>query len=248
MSGIEIAVAVAALLGVALGAFAGGVVGMGFPVVAVPALAAAYGLETAVVVAAIPTLAIDLVNLHRTRAERMDASGLILFGSIAAVGSIVGTLIRGEVDERVLVGVLAATVLLYLVTEVLPKLDLTALAHRPEVGAIAGLTAGLLQATVAISGPIVGMFFLSRTDSRHAFIFHVTTVFTIMGIVRSVTLAGIGAFSPGRLWAGLGLAVIAVTLRTYGFRLGERLDRNQFRKLVLAVMTLSLVPLLIQTF
>ncbi len=248
MTALELVAAAVVLLGVSVGAFAGGVVGMGFPVVAVPAIAAAYGLETAVVVTAIPTLAIDAVNLHRTRAERTDSSGLILFGSVAAIGSIFGTLVRGRIDERVLVLVLGVTVLLYLVSEVLPKLDLRKLAHQPVTGGIAGLVAGLLQATVGISGPIVGMYFLSRTDTRHGFIFHITTVFAVMGIVRSATLAGLGAFTTGRIWTGFGLAVLALALRTIGFRVGEGLDRGHFRKMVLAVMTVSLVPLLIQTF
>lgn len=236
-----------ALLGVALGAFSGGVVGLGFPLIAVPAMSLGYGLETAVVVSAIPTLAIDFANLRKTRAERHRSAGIITFGIAAAITVLLGTLIRGALDERILIIVLASAIALYLISEFLPKMDLRALAQRPVTGAVAGAAAGLLQATVGVSGPIVGMYYLNRTDSRSSFIFHITVVFAAMGLVRSITLATLGAFTVQRLIISVALAAFAVVLRTIGFSLGERIDRDHFRKMVMVVLALSLIPLIAKT-
>lgn len=233
-----------AVVGVALGAFSGGVVGLGFPVIAVPAMALGYGLETAVVISAIPTLAIDFANLSKTRSERHTSAGIITFGIAAAILVLIGTLIRNSLNERVLIIVLASAIALYLISEFLPKMDLRALARKPATGAIAGAAAGLLQATVGVSGPIVGMYYLNRTDTRSAFIFHITVVFAVMGLVRTITLASLGAFTVQRVLISLGLAVFTVILRTIGFSVGERIDRDHFRKMVMAILALSLIPLL----
>lgn len=233
-----------AVLGVALGAFSGGVVGMGFPVIAVPAMALGYGLETAVVVSAIPTLAIDFANLRKTRAERHTSTGIITFGVAAATLVLLGTLVRGALDERLLIIILACAIALYLISEFLPTMDLRALARKPGTGAVAGAAAGLLQATVGVSGPIVGMYYLNRTDTRSSFIFHITVVFAVMGLVRSATLVSLGEFTTPRLIISVVIALFAVALRTIGFSLGERIDREHFRKVVMAILALSLVPLL----
>lgn len=237
-----------ALAGVAVGAFAGGAVGLGFPVVAVPALTLGYGLETAVVVASIPTFAIDLANLHRTRHERPEKRDLVVFGMLAMAGTLIGALVRGSLNERVLVAVLAATLAIYLALEILPRIDLRRLVRAPGVGPIAGSTAGFLQSAVGVSGPVVGMYWLNRTETRTSFIFHITTAFCLMGPVRIVGLAAVGLFTAERLVIGIGLAVVGVALRTVGYNAGERLDRDRFRKAVLLLMAASLVPLLLRTF
>jgi hypothetical protein len=66
----EAAALAVAAAGICVGALSSGAVGLGFPIVVIPALALGYGLETAVVVSALPAFAIDLANLIDTRAER----------------------------------------------------------------------------------------------------------------------------------------------------------------------------------
>lgn len=244
----EILLAAAAALGVGVGGFSSGAVGMGFPLMAIPAIALGYGLETAVIVAIFPTMAINILNLRGTFHERHEASGMLLFGTAAAGAAIAGTLLRGSVNERILVGVLTAVIVIYLVTEILPTIDLRSLAHKRSAATTAGAASGALESTVGVSGPLLGVFFLNRTETRHEFIFHVTVVFMAMGIVRVITFASIGAFTVDRLLAGCLIAAFATIFRTVGFAAGDRINREQFRKIVMAIVALSLVPLLIQTF
>lgn len=222
--------------------------GLGFPIVAIPAIAYGYGLDTAVVVSVLPTIAIDVVNLATTRAERHDSSGLKVFAAVGIVGAVFGSLVRTDIDERILTLVLAVTLTLYLLSELMPQVDLRDAAQKPAVGGAAGGLSGLLQATIGVSGPIVGIYFLNRTDTRRQFIFHITAVFVIMGSTRLLMLIVEGAFGAARTAAAFALAGGALVLRTVGFRLGERLPQALFRRIVLSLMTLSLVPLLIRTF
>ena len=235
------------IVGLVVGALSSGAVGLGFPIVMIPALALGFGLETAVIVSAFPALVIDVANLAETRDERHRARGLVAFGAIAACGAVVGSLVRSGIDERILSGVLVVAIGAFIVSELFPS---TPSPSRTRGGAsiVAPVLGGLLQSTVGIASPIMGTYFLNRTETRRAFIFHLTSMFVLIGTVRLVVIVATGDLSYNRTVASLSLAVVGLVGRAVGSRLGGRLDKHRFRRVVVGVLAASLIPLLARSF
>lgn len=225
--------------GILLGALASGVVGLGFPIVAVPLMTLAYGLETAVVVMTLPTLAIDFVNLCSNRKHR-EGTAATTFTLWAIVGAAAGVLIRSHLDEKILTILLGIVIALYLATQTFLTIDLKRAAYHPVTQVSAGGLAGLLQSAIGVSGPVVAIFFINRAVSREAFIFSAAVVFTVSGSVRATGLALTGDFTSQRLVAGVLIAVVALAVRTFGAFLGARMEPQGFRRAFIGVLAISL--------
>jgi uncharacterized membrane protein YfcA len=234
-------------IGILIGALSSGLIGVGFPVIAVPLMAVGYGLDAAVVILTLPTLAIDVVNLWSSREHRLGTSALS-FTFWAIVGAAIGIFVREELDERVLMIVLATVLTLYLVTQVFKKIDLRGAARHPVTQVSAGSLAGLFQSTIGVSGPIVGIFYINRTTTREAFIFSAAVTFTVSGAVRATGLTLTGAFTSPRLMAGTIIMVVALGLRALGAYFGSRMDVRGFRRAFTGILAVSLFFLVLKIF
>ena len=226
--------------GIVLGALSSGLVGLGFPVIAVPLMTLAYGLDTTVVVTTLPTLAIDVVNLWSNREHRAGTAA-VSFTLWAMVGAAAGVVVRDDVSETTLLIVLTVVLALYLVTQVFGRIDLRAAARRPSIEVSAGGLAGLFQATIGVSGPIVGVFFINRTTTREAFIFSAAVAFTVSGAVRAGGLTMAGAFTASRFAASVAIAAVALALRALGAHYGSSMEVRLFRRAFTAILAISLM-------
>jgi len=226
--------------GIVLGALSSGLVGLGFPVIAVPLMTLAYGLDTTVVVTTLPTLAIDVVNLWSNREHRAGTAA-VSFTLWAMVGAAAGVIVRDDVSETTLLIVLTVVLALYLVTQVFGRIDLRGAARHPATEVSAGGLAGLFQATIGVSGPIVGIFFINRTTTREAFIFSAAVAFTVSGAVRAGGLTMAGAFTASRFAAGLAITAVALALRALGAHYGSSMEVGLFRRAFTTILAISLI-------
>jgi uncharacterized membrane protein YfcA len=232
---------IAGAAGIVLGALSSGVVGLGFPVIAVPLMTLAYGLEATVVVTTLPTIAIDVVNLWANRSHRGETP-IVAFTMWAIIGAGVGVVVRDNVAETALIVLLIVVLSLYLVTQ-MSRVDLRRAARHPATSVTAGGLAGMFQATIGVSGPVVGIFFINRTSTREAFIYSAAVAFTLSGAVRGIGLTLTGAFTSERLVAGIAIAAVAVTIRGLGALYGSKMDVRAFRHGFTTILVLSLVSL-----
>ena len=220
--------------------------GLGYPLIAIPIVAAVVGVETAVVVVTLPNAVANLLVGWRTRHARSESRDVLVLSATSAVGAVFGAFILVSAPERPLLLVLAATVLLFVVR----SLWFEEVAVSPSVGRraspfVGGVT-GLMQGAVGVSGPIIGSWLYAYRLPRDAYIFSLAVLFLLAGAAQITTLASIGAYSGDRLIAaavGLGpvLAVLPV-----GERLRVRLSSVQFDRAVLALLSAAAVTLVIR--
>lgn len=227
------------------GALVKGVTGMGYPVIAVPLISLVAGVETAVVIVALPNLAANSFMCWETRdarSETRDLGRLIGFGS---VGAAIGTVALVNLPEQPLLVLLAVTIGIFVVQFVRkPDLRLSPETTK-RYSAPVGLVAGCMQGALGVSGPVVATWIHGYRLPARTYIHSVTLIFGITGLVQLVILVGQGAFTWERavaiVAAGLSIAV-ALPL---GVRLRNRLAGQSFDHLVLAAILLSAVSLLI---
>lgn len=228
-----------------LGAFIKGVTGMGYPVVAVPLISLALGVEEAVVIVALPNFAANGYLCWEARdasGEARDLPRILVFG---VLGAVVGTLVLIDSPEEPLQVALAATVVVFVVLAVrgAPLALEPATSHRWSPAA--GLTAGLFQGAIGASGPVVGTWFHAYRLTPRGYVFTVTLVFGVTGLAQIVVLAGQAAFTFVLL-AASALAGVAVLLATpLGLALRGRLQRTGFERAVLVALVISAVALVV---
>jgi len=228
------------VLALAAGAVVKGATGMGLPLVALPVLTAAFGLQHAVGLMTVPLIFTNAWQVWRFRAKgrdpRMGFMPLFLLGG--AAGIVVGTWALTSLPERLLVLSLGIILIAYVALRLAaPHLAVgPALARR--AGPPAGLGAGILQGATGISAPIGVTFIHAMALERDAHVFAVSAMFLLFALVQLPALAAAGVMQTQWLLEGL-LALIPILIfMPAGQALAGRLSRRAFDRMILIFLGL----------
>ena len=227
----------------ALGAFVKGVTGMGYPLLAVPLLALAIGVEDAVVIVAAPNLAANAYLCWEARRFRTGARDLDRLIGFGAVGAVVGTVALVRLPEAPLLLALAITIVAFVVQFVRqPELRIDPATSR-RWSPVAGTVAGLFQGAVGVSGPVVATWLHGYRLPKVTYVYAITLIFGVTGAVQLAVLLGQGAMTTDRTVGALVAAVPVAVMIPLGVRLRDRLGGAAFERAVLAVLVLAAVSL-----
>lgn len=233
------------VLAILAGAVVKSVSGMGLPVIAVPLISVVLPLQEAVVVTALPALAVNGVIGWRERSHVDQTRDLPVLAATGVAGAVVGTLLLVHLPEEPVLIALAVIVLAYVALALArPTLELaprTATRWAPAVG----VSAGVMQGATGISGPIAGTWIHAYRLPRDAHVLAVTVLFFMAGVGQTVPLLASGAFD-GRWVAALIGVPLALAMIPFGSRVRSRLSGRGFDYVVLAALVLSAVTILVR--
>jgi uncharacterized membrane protein YfcA len=243
MTGTEILVVLGASM---LGAFVKSITGMGYPLIAVPLITLALGIEDAVVIVSAPNLAANAALCFGARAGRGEARDLGRLVGWGFVGAFLGTWALVNVPEEPLLVALATTIVAFVVHALRsPGLRVApATSHRwsPVVGGIAGL----MQGAVGVSGPVVATWLHGYRLPTQAYVFSVTAIFGVSGAVQLGLLVAAGELDAERLGVSALAFVPVLAMIPVGTRLRLRLGGPGFERAVLAVLVASGLALVLR--
>lgn len=243
VTGAEIAVVLGASL---LGAFVKSVTGMGYPLLAVPIITLAVGIEDAVVVVAGPNLVANAVLCWHAREGRHEARDLRVLVSTSIVGAFAGTWLLVTLPEEPLLVLLAATIAFFVYrfwrSPALRLAPATTQRWSPLVGA----AAGVMQGALGVSGPVVGAWMHGYRLTARAYVFSVTALFGASGAVQLVLLTAAGAVTAARAGVSALALVPVLAVLPVGTRLRERLGGPAFERAVLLVLLASGAALVVR--
>lgn len=239
----EIDLLIVALVSLA-GSFVKSVTGMGYPLIAVPALTLLVGIEAAIVVIAIPNAVLNAWLVHDAWLHRAHTRDLPVLVVAALAGGVVGALVLVRAPERPLLIFLAATVLVYVVQRLRrPGLRLaptTTKRWAPWVGLVAGFCHG----AVGVSGPVVAVWFHGYRLPKDAYVLSVAALFLMGGLAQLAVLLGAGTFGRDR-WLATAVALVAtLAVIPLGKRLRDRISAPTFERLILWLLVGSGLSLL----
>ena len=243
----ELDLLIVALVSIA-GSFIKSVTGMGYPLIAIPALTLFIGVEAAVVVIAIPNAVLNALLCYGVREDFGETRDLPILVGAALAGGIFGTFVLVEAPERPLLIFLAAMVLIFVIQKWRqPELSLAPETTR-KWAPVVGLASGFAHGAVGASGPIVALWFHGYRLSKNAYVLSLTALFLISGLAQLGVLMGTGSFGADR-WIATGVALVSTLLMVpIGTRVRDRLDGAVFEQLILAILVLSGVSLLWRAF
>lgn len=232
------------VVAIALGSFIKGATGTGLPQIAIPVMATFLGVERAVVIMAIPGVVANAwmvwTNREAVRLSR-DLPSLLMTG---VVGAVAGTVALKTLDGRLLSLILAGIILGYVaVSTFRPGFSFSPAVTRfssPPVG----LVAGGLQGATGISGPLLSTYIHGFGLPPQAYVLSISVLFVAFSIVQTVTLFGIGMYTPERVVESL-LAIVPIAiLLPLGARVSRRLSAGAFKRVILVLLVATAVKLI----
>lgn len=236
MSAWELAVVVAA---VAVGFFVKGMTGMGGPLLAIPVMAGFLGVERAVVVILVPTLAVNFWLLWEHRSGRDSTRDLSMLLGTGMAGAVLGTWLLKQLDDRILSLVLAGVVVVYVLRRLRdPEFRLSERMSRMTSPPI-GFLSGVLQGATGVSGPLLAAYLHSFRMGKSAFVFSLTAVFQVLAGVQFVTLVALDMYTPSRMMEGLLAMIPVAVVFPLGILVSRRMRPRAFDLAVLALLVVA---------
>lgn len=224
----------------AAGAVVKGATGMGLPLIALPVLASALGLQHAVGIMVVVQIVTNSLQTWQFRAAaRSDATRFLpLFLVGGAIGVLAGTWLLTNLPERVLILALGLLMIGYFVLKLTkPHLVVGPLAAR-RYGPVAGLGSGVLQGATGISAPIGVTFIHAMRLGREAHLYAVSAMFLVLGIVQLPALIVSGVMRPIWVVEAVFALVPIMLFMPVGQALAGRLSRQAFDRMILVFLGL----------
>lgn len=217
--------------------------GFGFALISVPLLAMLIGAKDAVAAASLFSLSSSFVQFGRTRQSvRWPVVGRLTAGAMA--GMPLGLVILLAVDEQVLRGMIAVTVLVMvavLATGVRPRGEGVLL----DVGA--GFVSGVLNTSVSTNAPLV-LALQTRDFQPPEFRATISATYAASSIVGVALFAASGRYTADALAA----SAVGIPTLVIGWVVGARVARHfpprRFRSLVLGLLVATSVSALVSLF
>lgn len=244
MSPAEIAVV---LVAAAVASIVKSMLGSGYPLILVPAIALFSTVETAAAVVAPANVVLNLVIAFELWDRRHETVGLGRFVVASMVGAALGALILPIAPDRALRIVLVGIIGLYLVTRLWQPKATISPRGVARYGPVVGGLSGVFQGATGVSGPIVMPWHLSLGLARDPFVFSVGVIYGLSSVAQLVLIAGQGLYDVERLVLGLVLVPIALALAPVGSRLRRQLDLAAFERLVILLLIVSAVSLAVRS-
>jgi uncharacterized membrane protein YfcA len=208
-----------------------GALGLGFPLLATPALATMMDVRSAILVTLLPTMAVNLASIAGNRggiARARSYGPMLVF---VLLGSIMGTAALAAFDPSPFRLLLAALILLYLRGGL--RVSRSRLQqHRLSFMALFGLLAGLAAGTTNVMVAVLLIYFLSLQTPRLVMVPTLNACF-LAGKASQVIVLSLAGYVTGHLLlVTTPLALAAVGALLVGQRLHSRFRSETYHQLM----------------
>jgi len=221
------------------------ITGMGYPLVTLPIIAMVMDVAEAVVLISPANLFLNGKLMWTFREHLNESSTLRPFLSGGIVGAVIGALLLPVVPDRWLRVLLILIIVLFLLNRVSSRTFTMSESQGRRYAPFVGGLAGILQGAAAISGPIVGPWFLSVEQRQEVYIFSISAVFGVTGLSQILVFAISGLFTWTMLAVAGGLIVLAQSIFPIGARVRDRISVEAFEHIVLGLLACGAISLLV---
>lgn len=236
------------VVGLGVAGLAKGMSGMGLPLIATPILAGAFGAKMAVTVVTIPIFVSNSLLLTQGFRRRGLLPGVVPFIVASMIGTGIGTLLLAHLDQKTFAILIAAMVIVFLARgDRLLGDDPRALRAR-ILGPLTCFVGGVLQGTTSIASPLVGSYFHAQRLPPADFVFVLAAIFELNSVVQFVGYSLQGLYTPDVLAVGIVAVIPTLVFLAVGIYMRGKLDALWFRRLIIALLVVSVANLLWRTF
>lgn len=215
---------------IAIAGWIQGALGLGFPMVATPLIAAATNMQFAVVMVLIPCIATVIVSIVRSPGFVDILKRFWWMPFVALTGAAIGARLFVLYPEFPYALLLAGVILFYLNLERLGLSQWPIMQrHDKSFGVMFGLLGGISESTANIAAPPLIIYYLGIGLQPLLLVPAMNISFFVGKSTQFVTLAGSGIASPMHWLVTLPLALIATVASFYGSKVRSRIDGATYR-------------------
>ncbi|MCI0770584.1 MAG: sulfite exporter TauE/SafE family protein [Chloroflexi bacterium] len=220
--------------------------GFGIGMVATPVLLLVLAPQTAVVMLNAVSVPVTGLLVWQTRRHLnvRDSLPIILLG---LAGALVGAYVLSTSGDRVLrLSIVVLIILLAAATAFNPARLRGRVPYPKVVGGLIGFFVGVMLGSLAIGGPLLVLFVLSRGWDRHSIRAFLSLYLFVIMVSATVGYIPAGLFTQERTM----LTLVALPPALLGFWLGNRLagrmNEGLFRRVAIGVIVASSVSVLVR--
>jgi uncharacterized membrane protein YfcA len=225
-------------------AFSKGITGMGFATTCLPILALTIGLEVALPLVLVPSVASNIIVQIEAGHFRESLRRFWPMLVAAMIGVVIGLALLTWMETRLAAAALGGVLIVYgLFALRTPNLTLPPHLEKP-LGPVTGLLTGIVNGlTGSQLMPVLPYLMALRLD-RERFVQAINCSFTLSSLVMAAGLSKIGLMNvETTLVSALGVVPVWIGLKL-GSKVRQRLSPELFRKLVIYMLMVSGVLLL----
>lgn len=213
-----------------------GATGAGAPILAVPALAAVYNVQFAIVVMLVPNLLTNISQAWRYREHRLSTNFILRFVGGGAAGTVVGTYLLTTLNAETLSLIVGLAVAGYVLLRLLRSDWALSTQLATHLALPMGVLSGVLQGAAGLSAPVSLSFLNALRLERLVFMSTVSLLFVTFVIVQFPILGVAGIITPmGLLYSCLAMIPIFAGMPVGAF-LAKRLSRPVFDRAILLLL------------
>ena len=210
-----------------------GATSFGFSLLALPLLGYFYDLKVIVPTLVIFSIVLNLIILIRIKLlPKIRPLLLLAFFAICSIP--LGVKILIIVDEAILkkiVGILLITISILMFKGITIKLK-----HKNLSYILAGILSGVLNGAVSLSGPPIVVLLASDNKNKNEFRASLTFLFLLLNIVTIILFTKNGLFNNKEIINLINFLPVMIIGTFMGIYLGNKIDDQNFKKIVLALL------------
>jgi uncharacterized membrane protein YfcA len=219
-------------------AFIKGATGLGFPLIATPALALLLDIRTAVTVLILPNVFMDTAQVSR---DGFPYDIFRRFSGVIAptiIGVFLGTLFLVKMPLWILNLCLGITIVVFVVSNLF-KFNFTISPEGEKIlSPIVGFISGVLNGMTNAAGPALAIYLYSLRLDKRVFVKSIATIFITTKLTQLVAISTWNLFN----WDTIKLSIQVLLLTLAGFYAGmkahDRVNQRNFNRGLLALLSL----------
>lgn len=232
---------------IAVAGWVQGALGLGFPMVATPLIAAATSMQFAVVMVLIPCVASIIVSVLRSPGFVEVIRRFWWMSLPALAGATIGARLFVLFPEFPYALLLAGMILIYLNMERLGHGESALMRRHDKVsGLLAGLLAGISESTANIAAPPLIIYYFGIGLPPLLLVPAMNISFFTGKTTQFATLAGSGTIAPSLWLLTLPLVIIAAIASLIGTRVRSRINGETYRLWMRRMLMAIAIILLLQ--
>ena len=214
-----------------------GTLGLGFPLVATPMLAAIMDVRSAILVTLLPTMAVNIASIAGSRNSLQATRRFLPLIGFALLGSLIGASVLAMTDPAPFRLLLAGLILLYLWNGFRVSRGWLE-RHALPAMALFGLAAGIAAGTTNVMVAVLIIYFLSLETPRPTLVPALNACFLVGKTSQIAVLAIAGFVSLRLVYETMPLALAAVAALWLGQRLQPRINVATYQAILRKLLLL----------
>ena len=244
---LPIAVVIWIALVLAFSGVVQGALGLGFPMVATPLIAAVSDMRTAVILVLIPCVAATVVNVILSGQFLPTLKKFWFMPLCMIAGAFIGARLFVAFPAFPYAMLLAGVILAYLYLDRMGHAEWAPVRRHPVAfGVFFGGIAGLSEGTANIAAPMLLMYLFSLGVDRTTLVQVLNLCFSVGKPTQFVVLTAEGGVTWLQWAVTLPFALIVVATTQVGIHIRSRIDAAAYRRWLLNALFVIAIALLMQ--